>query len=409
VKPREGEFSNRSKEILAGRAGHRCSFPTCRRGTTGPGPGLAEVSNIGVAAHIYGASEGGPRGAGGLSATERSKPENGIWLCEEHARLVDNNRGERYPAELLLRYRYLHENRIAMEQGHRPFGLLERIVVEENHHFVEGSELQLGKVTLIAGKNASGKSFLSKIINTLSHEERHQLEKIFLRGKRLTFSVHLLNPGPRILRVSGLREQFDVTLDGRAVQLNPLAVDVYFQEKKVCRERLESYLSRKRKECKDSNDPLDDLDLLSEYWQMGPDLVRKLVARAGTFVFHSFDNARFEESGGVFRLLVNDPKWRPDASIHQLSGSMLEMLSLDVMIARAIDTAEHAPTVLLLDDPLLGFDCNNMELYVSFLASDEVKFQTIITSPCSRWLDSDLLWGKVQLDSAGSRACIRQC
>lgn len=295
-----------------------------------------------------------------------------------------------------------------MELGHRPFGLLTKLVVEENLLFVDGSELRLGKVTLIVGPNASGKSFLSKIINTLAHEERHRLENIFLNGERLAFSIHLLNPEPRVVRVSGSKEAFNVTLDSKAVLLNPLTVDVYFQEKRVRREPLESYLRRMRRDRESDIEPLDDLQLLSEYWQMGPDLVRKLVAKAGTFVRHSFDNARFEEDRGVFRLLVNDRGWRPDAPIHEISGSMLEMLSLDVMIARAMHTAEHTPTILLLNDPLLGFDEDNMELYVSFLASDEIKFQTVITSPSSRWLDSHLLWDVVRLSRVGGRICLQQ-
>lgn len=408
LRTREGEFPQRVKDVLAGRAGHRCSFPGCGKVTIGPGVSQSDISNSGVAAHIYSASEGGPRGTNGSIPAERSKPENGIWLCAEHARLVDTNRGDRYPAEILRRYKYLHENRIAMEQGHRPFGLLDKIVIEENHHFSDGSELRLGKVTLIAGKNASGKSFLSKIINTLSHEERHQLENIFLTDQRLTYSAHILNPEPRVLRVSGSREAFNTTLDGKDVLLNPLSVDVYYQEKRVCREGLEHYLQRKRREHERNGEALDDLKLLSEYWEMGPDLVRKLVAKAGSFVPHAFDYARFEEDLDAQRLLVNDRKWRPDASIHQISGSMLAMLSLDVMIARAMHTAEHTPTILVLNDPLLGFDVQNMELYVTFLASDEIKFQTVITSPSFRWLESSLLWDVVCLDSAGPRTCMRQ-
>ncbi|MFN7091461.1 MAG: hypothetical protein ACK4P4_12975 [Allorhizobium sp.] len=73
---------------IAQRAGYRCSNPSCLRPTIGPDGG-SDTANIGVAAHISAAAEGGPRYEKDLTPEERSSAENGIWLCQTCSRLVD--------------------------------------------------------------------------------------------------------------------------------------------------------------------------------------------------------------------------------------------------------------------------------------------------------------------------------
>ncbi len=40
-----------------------------------------------------------------LTDDELAQPQNGIWLCGNHARVVDTNQGNRFPPELLLSYK----------------------------------------------------------------------------------------------------------------------------------------------------------------------------------------------------------------------------------------------------------------------------------------------------------------
>lgn len=85
------DFSDRVKRILAARVGYLCSNPECRVTTSGPQDNPTKAVNIGVAAHITAASLGGPRYDANLSAEERSSPSNGIWLCQNDAKSVDND------------------------------------------------------------------------------------------------------------------------------------------------------------------------------------------------------------------------------------------------------------------------------------------------------------------------------
>jgi hypothetical protein len=94
------DFSKQTRDRLAMRVGVRCSNPYCRKLTTGPRTSSPHIVSIGVAAHITAASPGGPRYDLSLSPQQRQSDENGIWLCQNCAKLVDNDQ-ELYPREVL--------------------------------------------------------------------------------------------------------------------------------------------------------------------------------------------------------------------------------------------------------------------------------------------------------------------
>lgn len=98
------DFPRMVIDTLAKRVGVRCSNPSCRNLTTGPRSEPNQIVNIGVAAHITAASEGGPRYDPTISSEKRQSIENGIWLCQNCAKLIDND-PNRYSVELLLQWR----------------------------------------------------------------------------------------------------------------------------------------------------------------------------------------------------------------------------------------------------------------------------------------------------------------
>jgi hypothetical protein len=85
------DFSEEVKRKLAGRAGHVCSNPDCRQPTSGPSEAAKAVTNVGVAAHITAASAGGPRYDSSLTQEQRSDLDNGVWLCQNCAKAVDDD------------------------------------------------------------------------------------------------------------------------------------------------------------------------------------------------------------------------------------------------------------------------------------------------------------------------------
>lgn len=108
------EFDKEVKEILARRVGYLCSNPNCRKLTSGPQTDPTKALNIGVAAHITAASSGGCRYNASLSSQERKSVINGIWLCQNCAKLIDNDE-QKYTVELLLEWKKTAEQQALFE------------------------------------------------------------------------------------------------------------------------------------------------------------------------------------------------------------------------------------------------------------------------------------------------------
>ncbi|RLC61707.1 MAG: hypothetical protein DRI01_08055 [Chloroflexi bacterium] len=108
------DFPLSIKELLAKRVAYRCSNQECRKVTSGPQEDPTKVINIGVAAHITAASPGGPRFDPSLTPNERQSVENGIWLCQSCAKLVDSD-SRRYGVDTLRQWKALAETIAARE------------------------------------------------------------------------------------------------------------------------------------------------------------------------------------------------------------------------------------------------------------------------------------------------------
>jgi hypothetical protein len=104
------DFSTPTKRYLSMRAAYICSRPDCRTLTLSPSPTKPDdYVMIGVAAHITAAAQGGPRYDGTLTTEQRKDIENGIFLCESCAKLIDKNRGQDHSPESLREWKTAHE------------------------------------------------------------------------------------------------------------------------------------------------------------------------------------------------------------------------------------------------------------------------------------------------------------
>lgn len=112
------DFLFQVKDVLAKRVGHRCSNPACRKSTSGPQADPAKAINLGVAAHLTAASPGGPRYDTTLTPEARSAESNGVWLCQNCAKLIDSDIA-RYPLEVLLAWKKVAEHQALIELERR--------------------------------------------------------------------------------------------------------------------------------------------------------------------------------------------------------------------------------------------------------------------------------------------------
>ena len=110
------EFSEQIRRALAQRVANRCSRPDCAAVTSGPQDDPAKAVNVGVAAHIAAAAQGGPRFDPFMTPDERSSAANGIWLCQNCAKLVDND-PHRFTIEVLQRWKIEREAEARRDVG----------------------------------------------------------------------------------------------------------------------------------------------------------------------------------------------------------------------------------------------------------------------------------------------------
>jgi len=108
------DFNLNTKNKLAQRAGGRCSFPGCDKLCWIAGTEPNKVSSIGIAAHIKAASPDGPRYDLNQTTEQRKDITNGIFLCQNHAKMIDDDE-IKYPVEKLIEWKKKHENQILGE------------------------------------------------------------------------------------------------------------------------------------------------------------------------------------------------------------------------------------------------------------------------------------------------------
>lgn len=112
-------FLKPAKSQLERESGFLCGHPSCRVPTIGPSnSSKSGLSQVGSAAHIAAARPNGPRYDASMTHEQRSSSDNGIWLCETHAKLIDTDAG-RFPTDFLQRWKrqLRHLTQRALDHG----------------------------------------------------------------------------------------------------------------------------------------------------------------------------------------------------------------------------------------------------------------------------------------------------
>jgi hypothetical protein len=104
------EFTRDTKQHLARSVNYLCSKCGCP--TSGPKSGASTSMTIGKAAHISAAAPGGPRFDPSLTPEQRRHYDNGIWMCSNHASLIDED-WRSYSSEQLREMKQEAEERAA--------------------------------------------------------------------------------------------------------------------------------------------------------------------------------------------------------------------------------------------------------------------------------------------------------
>lgn len=374
------EFSEATKRIVAARSAFRCNIPDCGQLTIGPGTGSEETALTGVAAHIFSASPGGPRGSGGLNHGELRSTRNAIWLCADHARLIDTNRGASYPPALLLSYKALHEARISREQNgiYAPLGWFQQLTIENGPVFRPSTTLRLGKVTLIIGRNASGKTLLCKWFASICDPSFLSRWR-FRRNEQQSIRMRVVyfDPIERTARLEvGPEGTVKYFVDDAEVPFYPYALRVVF---------LKTYhYSSKLGQ--------DDLQFIADVLSLDESTIRNLISCVNTDGNCQIHNVRLENTVDGWTLFADVPGTVPGLAFGSLSGSEQAQVLIELAVATARISARYVPTILLLDGGVTSFDSTRIRWLSERLSSPAHLFQTVIVVPNEPRAIDELRW-----------------
>jgi hypothetical protein len=364
------EFSKLTQQALAGRAGYRCSIPGCDKITVGPGSRECEVACTGVAAHVFNAVPGGrgPRASSSLSREQIRSIGNAIWVCAEHARLIDANRGDKYPPTLLLSYKSLQEAKISREQRgiHATVGWFYQMIIDESPVFVPSAKVTFGKVTLVIGGNASGKTALCEWLAGVGNPEvlrRWRVPGRVQGGLKLRLAYFApeerqvklqVGPDGRVRHFLGDSEVPFHPYPLRVIMLRSIRDDMH------------------RIPC--------DLELISELLKTDPCTVRNLLPSVNGG--HGYvSNLRFEAEDGRFVLKADVKGTKAGLTFRALSGSEQARVMFEVAIAMARFSSQYTPTILMLDGGTWTLDEQWLSLYMQYLSRADHLFQTVLSLP----------------------------
>lgn len=363
-------FTQKVKKLIESAAGHQCSFPACNRRTIGPGPSSEYLSNSGYAAHIFAASSGGPRGQGGLSKSELKSAANGIWLCGRHAKLVDNNRGQSYPAETLLSYKALHEARVALEHEglYPPIGWLHRLTIDSSPLFNDPQDLQLAKLNLIYGNNGTGKTALVEWIEGFFSIDALN-RWIPADNYRLSVRLSLLNPKLQQLGLSLGDSSLKYSIGDSRVAYIPIGYNIIHPA------QLDWRLD-------------DDREMLSVAFNLPEAAIDGLLDEVNTFRYATVTNLKFEVQGDDERIdveryvLVADVVGtHPGLPLRCLAGREIERVVVELATAAARLSGKYCPTLLILDNTVSIFFDGFFEFYSRHFLDPLNQFQTLLCIP----------------------------
>jgi len=365
------EFPRSVVLTIAKRAAYKCSFPGCDHTTIGPGANGDQVATTGKAAHIYSASEGGPRGTGGLSFHERQGIDNAIWLCAVHAERVDKNNGTEFPASTLKAYRRMHEEKIRSEGGAiKPrTGWIHSLSIDRAPVFRAPVEIQFGKVTILQGDNSSGKTALCDWLQGMSDPSVLCQWADAKRPGNLSFEVTYLDPFKQKLRVRmQSADEIEYFINGEPAPFNPNPI------------RFVRLRDLRRSCLSDRLPAMTDLEFLSETLSVNPALVRNMMPLVGVHRGSTVSGLRVEhDTDGSIRVWTDVYGTLQGLGLQsQLSNTERSRVLIEIAAVFARYAAKHVPTVLLVDWAAKSFDDKWMSRVIDFLSSDDNPFQTVL-------------------------------
>ena len=364
------DFSIATKDLIAKRAGYKCSFPGCGKLLVGPSSDEKKSVSVGECAHIYSAVPGGPRGQGNLSEEELVSANNGIYLCSVHHTMIDNAGGKKYTAEELMLMKEMHEFDISCELGENQYPLLwiKSVKYISSPNISDNLIVSLTKNTIITGTNASGKStFIENLYSALTEENVERWT-----GKSMEIEISLSNAvrGGFVFKSSDGRHSY--IKDGKTLPYVPDRIEVF---------------ALLDKQYNDSG--YNDVSTLAQILGLEENYVVGMIESADFSNSYYTKSARIiqevdEEDSSITRTIIKvmpKEEYTFEHDYEQLSGTEKTMFTLDLVLAYLTMLSQTRPTLLLIDwYPFCCLYGDVLKFYLHKIHLVSNKFQSIIVT-----------------------------
>lgn len=371
------DFKKDVIETIYRQAGGQCSVPRCKNPTMGPFNNIEGAVNMGMACHIYSASENGPRGWGTMDENFISSEKNGIWCCTYHGNLIDKRKGEDYSVSTLFKWKELAEARVLKKMNDKPssLGWVESI---EFLSFFKGKvlpKISLSRYTLIYGENATGKTSLLEICASITNSKYAWR---FLKTKfKAKIEYSTVDSFSKNILLSFDKNNLIREEDNVRCLLSPGDLEVIYMS---------------RNDQIRFNDDEDDVDYLmralnldkSALYTLSEIGIKSIMPGEINFkpVLDDEDEFKYKDNGEEYLELFFTPEGENESvSFKLLSDSEKGKLLLDLLISKARETSKQRLTILLIEDLINNLTSDNFKQLIKILEKEE--YQIIVSIPPS--------------------------
>jgi|GEM_PF-2309619 len=380
--PREN-FNNEIKRALAQRAGYRCSICNCL--TIGPSAESDDSVNLtGVAAHIAAAAPGGRRFNDlPINSTERSSISNGIWLCANHADLIDGDETV-FTSSLLKDYKAKHEEKISFE--HKGLktdnGVITKIEISNFGLVRNEIALNFGYKNLILGTNGVGKTLICELISALKDKDylrrwhKYDWDETNAYSKIYYFKNEMHKFGIYISAENNISYSFN---DVPQPFVNaPFSVfymteDIYDFRNNINNEREEQ-----------NEPPLDDTDLitwLSLYFKLTENEFMNVIDSMRKERKFFVNDIRIDRKKRNIEVIYWGRAHGSFQPFEAFSGGEKQRIILEIALKIASYYAKFQTTILLLENTAIGtIDQTGLNKLLNIIDQNDLGFQFFFTS-----------------------------
>jgi hypothetical protein len=403
------DFSEKTKRVLAERAGQKCSNPDCGRSTAGPSDADSMKSTLlGKAAHITAAAEGGPRYDAKLTVEERKSPENGIWLCAECADRVDKKENEpQFPEELLKHWKQFNESGTGtdyaslQDRAHYP---VRKLRIAYFGGVTGDITIDFGALTLFYGTSKLNQS-VCDLLMTFSDREKFEKTRQPRSGvsswncgsipitDKTSIGMTVSTSEPRHFSETGKLQVtlsdaknfiIRATADDVAILIGDAPLPVFSSILNVVtiRKNFESVVFSG-----DSEGESDDIEGLSTFFGVSVKEIGDCIQGVASDISLYNYSYKLENETSLLIKLRHDRDFLP---IRNLSSGELKRLVIDMAIRVATYSSRVRPTVMTINQSYISsLDARGWADFLEWVEKSRPPFQ-VVADCCYRPSEGDL-------------------